>query len=361
MPFVAGSAQRVAESYGATNAAQQGVFNQAWQRLNSLRGERAAEAQALAQQIGAPVPLDGLFTEAIDVERGAFVPEAAGELLKASTIGQAGVQQAEAFAGRVFPLKQARMHREIKNYYRDQITDLRKNIASLKSMKPGLVNERLRQRQLEDYEMRLNRAEALFQREQTKRGLALEERRLKLQQAELNEQKRQANIGVSEAAKDRKLRTQLSKGDKKMANRTYVNQQKQNIVTAVNSLVSPTKERVKEKRSGWIENPDTGQLEFKSWDEYYNTGPDAVRNPVKLLNSVLATLGIQPGQKELYNFAVSQVIQSLRVAGVGGIPKDPKKWAKWWKDRQVRSRTKAATKPYPGLNKGFGGREGGGR
>jgi len=351
MPFVAGSAQRVAEQYGATNAAQAQIFTQAWERLNSLRGQRASEAQALAQQIGAPIPLDGLMTQGITNEMGAFIPEAAGELLKASTIGQAGVQQAEAFAGRVMPLKQARMTREVKNYYRDQITDLRKQIASIKAMKPGMVNERLRARQLEDYEMRLARAESLFQREQTKRSLKLEEKRLAAQLEEIRGNQaiaiRDQNIGVQEAAKDRKL----TKQQRQTGDRTYVNQQKQNIVQYVNALAGGGSNDVDRKVAEWVENPDTGQLEFKTYTRTETINTKGIRNPNQLLNQVLAQLGIKPGQKELYGFAVQQVVQTLRAAGLKGTPNDPKQWAKWWKTRQDRLKRAAAAAgmrpPYP--------------
>lgn len=357
MPFVAGSAQRVAETYGATNAAQASVFNQAWERLNSLRGERAAQAQALAQQIGAPVPLDNMFTQAIDIERGAFVPEAAGQLLASSTIGQAGVQEAEAFAGRVMPLKQARMTAEVHSYYRDQISDLRKQIAAIKSMRPGLINERLRQRQLEDYQMRLDRAEALFARQQTKASLALEQKRLRLQQQELAEQKRQANLGVSEnakdrahdsaeAAKNRKFRANQSAQEKKIANRTYVNNSKQNIVGLTMALAGGGATEYKDFKT-LVRNPD-GTVDSVT-ETRALPGAQPIRNPLALLEKTLATAGIKKGQKELYNFAVAQVIRALQANGVRGIPNDPKKWGKWWKDRQrgFANRGKRHGNPFP--------------
>lgn len=361
MPYVAGSAQRVAQQYGATNAAQASIFDQAWQRLNGLRGERASEAQALAQQIGAPVPLEGLFTQALDIERGAFVPEAAGELLKASTIGQAGVQQAEAFAGRVFPLKQARMHREVKNYYRDQITDLKKQITALRGMKPGLINERLRQRQLEDYEMRLARAESLFQREQTKRSLALEERRLELQERELTEVTRSNKAGEALTKRGQNL----SAKQREAGNATYVNQQKQNIVSAVNGLAAGSKQPVDRKMAEWRYvdaatgeelQPGTpgGKWELHKWTQTVDVGPNPIRNPNQLLTQTLAALGISKGQKVLYNFAVQQVVRALRAQGLSGIPDDPSKWNSWWKARQRRQQINQgrSTNPrgVPGTN-----------
>jgi len=335
MPFVAGSAQRVAEQYGATNKAQASIFDQAWQRLNSLRGERAAEAQALAQQIGAPVPLDAMMTKGITSEMGNFVPEAAGELLKASTIGQAGVQQAEAFAGRVMPLMQARQTREVKNYYRDQITDLKKQITTLKSMKPGLVNERLRARQLEDYEMRLARAEALFSREQTKRSLKLEEKRLAAQLEEIRGNQKLAKKELTqrknESDRDFALRLRQQNMDaatRKANNNSYVNAQKQNIVTLSNALARPGAQQIEEKVL--IRQPD-GTLSSETVTKTIKG--QQLRNPTVLLNAILAQSGVTRGQKELYGFAVKQVIAVLKTMGLNP-PADPKKWASWWKKRQ---------------------------
>jgi hypothetical protein len=351
MPFVAGSAQRVAEQYGATNLAQQSVFEQAWARLNGLRAEGAAEAQALAQQIGAPIPLDSLFTKGTTQEMGAFVPEAAGELLKASTIGQAGVQQAEAFAGRVMPLVQSRQTREVRNYYRDQITDLKKQITTIKSMKPGLVNERLRQRQLEDYEMKLARAEALFSREQTKRSLALEEKRLKAQLEEIrgnqklakNELKQRKN----ESDRDFALRVRQQNMDaqtKQANNRSYVNAQKQNIVALSNAIAKPGAQQIEENIL--VRQPD-GTLSSEKVTR--TVKGQALRNPTALLNQIMAQTGITKGQKELYGFAVKQVIQVLKTMGLNP-PADPKKWSAWWKGRQRRLSAQDNPRGVPGAN-----------
>jgi hypothetical protein len=368
MPFVAGSAERVAASYGATNAAQVSIFNQAWARLNSLRGEGAADAQALAQQLGAPLPIDA-FTKGTTGEMGVFVPEAAGELLKASTIGQAGVQEAEAFAGRVWPLKQARMQQQTRQYYRDQISALRRQIASIKATAPGMISSRLRERQIQDYEMQLAKYEANFNRWSTQQNLKLEEKRLaqqrkeaetarkqgaralNMEQQRINQQKRE----LAESTRANKAgegleqqRINVSKAQSKVGNATYINQQKQNITQVVNGLSSPGPNLVDVKTGQWVDTDFDGKADkWVSATTTRNLAGAAVRNPQQLLSKTLAQLGIKPGQKVLYNFAVAQVILTLKSLGMTKIPDDPKKWPSWWKKRQAKLNPQSPLRKYP--------------
>ncbi len=326
LPFVQGSAQRVAEAYGASTEAQKSIFNQAWMRMNELRSQRAGEAQALAQQLGAPIPID-MFTKGVDLERSVFVPEAAGELLKATGLAQAGVQEAEAFAGRVFPLKQARMYRETRNYYQDKIWELKKQIASIKGMKKGMVNERLRQRQLEDYQMRLDRAQAQFQEWSTKQSLKLEQKRLN---AQLEEIRGNLKLGADELAlKKAEAKT------KQNLQQQYVAAKKEQLIQFSGGMFSPEAKLTDVKTITPKYDPITGkQTGWQSLTETRNLGGQGFRNPAHLLNAILAAAGVSKNQKALYNFAIAQTIRTFRAAGLN-IPNDPSKWGDWWKKRQA--------------------------
>ena len=57
LPFVKGSAERVQTSFDSALGAERSIFSEANARMSQIRAQRAAEAQALAQQIGGPVPL----------------------------------------------------------------------------------------------------------------------------------------------------------------------------------------------------------------------------------------------------------------------------------------------------------------
>jgi hypothetical protein len=151
--------------------------------------------------------------------------------------------------------------------------------------------------------------------------LELEEQRLALQAEEIR-----GNQALGWAG--------LSADQKKHGNRTYVNQQKQNIVALSNALYNPAKERVPVKRGAWVERPDApGVYEWHTTTEYVTTGPSPVRNPNKLLKSLMSQLGFGANQKVLYNFAIAQIIRVYATAGIQ-LPRDPKKWASWWQKRQ---------------------------
>ena len=330
MPFVQGSAERVAAAYGASSQAQTSIFNQAYQRLNALRGERAAEAQALAQQLGAPIPLDQ-FTAAFDIERSVAAPEFGGELLKSQGLAQAGVQQAEAFAGRVFPLKQARLTQETHNFYRDKIFELKQQVAAIKGMRKGMINERLRTRLLEDYEMKLARSQASFDRFNAKKALDLEQKRI---DAQLEEIRGSYDLGKKGLAQDKA-------NNKKQANlnkQQYLVAKKQSIVELTNAMLLSGPQEVDRHVIVWETDPITGKKTARSVIETQQIQPPGVQNPDKLLNWLMAKTGINKKDKILYNYAIAQVIRSYKARGMTGIPTDPSKWTSWWKKRMAKKK-----------------------
>jgi hypothetical protein len=140
MPYVAGSAQRVGQAYGGALSAEQQIFQAAGQRMNQLKQSQAAEAQQLAQQMGGPVAT-GDFTKAMEPYESVMGSQAAGSMLHTLGMGQAGVQEAEQFAGQVFPALQTEQVANSDNFYKNQIKDLQNQIDANLSGKSALVGK----------------------------------------------------------------------------------------------------------------------------------------------------------------------------------------------------------------------------
>jgi hypothetical protein len=95
----------------------------------------------MAQQTGGPISA-GQFQEALAPYQQAFPSVQAGGLLNALGMAQAGSQQAQAFAGQVFPAMQTEQQAQVRNFYQDKINTAQDNIAQLESGKAGLVNDK---------------------------------------------------------------------------------------------------------------------------------------------------------------------------------------------------------------------------
>lgn len=158
-PFVNQSTAQLAAQYNRSVESEKQIQVAAQQRLNQLHQQRAADAQALAQQIGGPVPLD-MFLNPVDVENSLFAAEGANSLMYSGMLRDVGIAEAEAFSGRVFPLLRAEKTQEVKNYFRDQIKELESQIAAIKGTKKGMINERFRDRLVEERTFRLEKLKA---------------------------------------------------------------------------------------------------------------------------------------------------------------------------------------------------------
>ena len=374
MPFVQGSAERVASQYGATTAAQQGIFNQAYQRMNDLRGQRAAEAQALAQQIGAPVPLDS-YTQGLDIERQVFAPESAGDLLHGQGLAQAGVQEAEAFAGKVFPLHQVRMQNETHQYFRDKIWELNQQIANIKSQSSSIISKEFKDRQLQYYQLQLDRTQLLydqwkskqdvkfrqkefaltkrqqlkaekqqkFENVMTKKGFLLEKQRFNAQKLQFAQQ-----MGLSMKELDAKIANDKwarTHGATQLADKQRYLQKVDQITSVTDSLltgVAPTYKTIKVKDA-------YGNEKIKTVIDTPGTPGIGAAGPMKVLRTLMAKVGIsQKSNPRLYRQAVQQVISSYQAAGYTSIGSDPSKWKQWWKNRTQRGNVQMGPPAPPG-------------
>lgn len=185
-PYVSGAAQNVANSYDQAFTAAQGIFNAATQHLNEFKQSRAQEAQALAQKIGGPVSV-GEFTAGVLPQMEQLAMTAPNSLLHMLGNAQAGVQEANAFSGRVFPLVRTEAEANARNTFESNIKDLNSQIDALEGSKQGEINGRVndlltseRQFQLNQNQLGLDKLKAGRDWQATLRSLKNDDARLAL-------------------------------------------------------------------------------------------------------------------------------------------------------------------------------------
>jgi len=195
MPYVQGSAQQVQAGHAAAQEAETNIFSQANQNLANLARQRATEAQTLAQQIGGPVA-SGQFTEGVTPNQQYLAQTGSGALLHSLALGEAGNQEAQAFAGKVFPLVQTEQQAQLTNYFNKQKSDIQAQIDQLKGSKTGLVNARMtdlqqkeRDYQLQVAQQNLDKVKTAHDWTATKRTLHNDDQRLAIAQREAADQR----------------------------------------------------------------------------------------------------------------------------------------------------------------------------
>lgn len=188
LPYVQGSAQQVQGSYDTALGAESQIMNAAMTRLNQLKQQRAQDAQTMAQQIGGPVAL-GEFTAGLDDQGSLLANLSAGQLLHTLGYAQAGVQEAQAFAGKVFPLVQTEQVAQSKAHYQDLIDAAQKNIDQIKAQKGDLVNQRVdaltaqnQQYAIQVAQQKLDSLKAAHDWAATKHQLTNDDKRVKMAQ-----------------------------------------------------------------------------------------------------------------------------------------------------------------------------------
>jgi hypothetical protein len=198
LPYSEAAAQNLQGAYTTAEGQQMAIFQAANQQMNDLANSRAQEAQSLAQQMGGPVAV-GEFTSSMGYEPQALANLGAGQMLHTLGYGLADVGYANAFAGRVLPLVQTEQTAQAKQYYENQITDLQKQIATIKATKGTLTNSKLadlmtqeRTFQLQKAQQALDKIKASHDWQATRRTLAQEDKRIKITQNQWKLQESQA-------------------------------------------------------------------------------------------------------------------------------------------------------------------------
>lgn len=187
-PYVSQAANKVGESWQQATAGQSQIFDSAQQRLAALKQGRAAEAQAIAQEIGGPVGMTEFMKATAGAEEA--LPMVTGNsLLHGLGMAEAGTQEAQAFAGKVFPALRVETQAKARNFYEDQIKTAEQQIASIKSGAKGKQNERYNELLTAERTYAQGQATLGLQKTQaahdwvaTKAGIAQENKRIQMAQ-----------------------------------------------------------------------------------------------------------------------------------------------------------------------------------
>jgi hypothetical protein len=142
MPYIQHSADQVGQFNKDALSMEQSVFQAAGSRMSSMQQDQAAEAQKLAQQMGGPVAT-GEFTEGLQPFSDALPGAQATNMLEGLGIASAGNQEAQQFAGQVFPALMTEEQAKSKGYFEDQIKTLRDQITQNASGKSALIGSTL--------------------------------------------------------------------------------------------------------------------------------------------------------------------------------------------------------------------------
>lgn len=191
LPYVQGSAQRVRSSYDQSIAQERSIFATAAARLGQIRGQRAAEAQAMAQQVGGPVNVDD-FLSPLNTSMTEMPHAEAGSMLHALGLSQLGVTEAEAFAGKVFPLLQTEQAAQIRNQFQARINAAQAEIDRIKASAPGRETTRLNDLLVREREYTLQKQQAALDRLKADRDWRLAN--LQLQQQKVQNANDRANL-----------------------------------------------------------------------------------------------------------------------------------------------------------------------
>jgi hypothetical protein len=188
MPYVAGAAQNVQGAYGQAEAAQADILAAAQTKLSQLKQSRAQEAQALAQEMGGPVSM-GEFTAGLDDQASLLASLSAGEQMHTNQYGLADVSEANAFAGRVFPLVQTEQTAKARQFFEDQKKTIQDQISSLKGQRGSKINSAYNDLLTKEREFALQKTQEALDKTKaqhdwlaTQRTLKNDDARLKLAQ-----------------------------------------------------------------------------------------------------------------------------------------------------------------------------------
>jgi hypothetical protein len=198
LPHVDAAAEAVQGAWNTAQNQQAQIFSAASTRLNDLRQTRAQEAQAMAQKIGGPVSV-GEFTEAVDPSIGSLAALGAGAQLNTNLYAQAGVQEANAWAGKVFPLIQTEETAKARGKFEEDIKELEKQITAIKGAKSSKVNAKISDMLVKEREYALGKAEQGLNKTKadrdwkaTLRTLKNDETRLRIAEEELKLRREEA-------------------------------------------------------------------------------------------------------------------------------------------------------------------------
>ena len=220
-PVVQQAATSVTQAYNEATAQEQSVFANAQAQIQANRGNRAADAQAMAQLTGGPVAI-GDWTQPWDNASTDLAQLGAGQQLHTLAYAQAGEQQAQQFAGQVFPLIRTEQMASARNTFEEQIREYQEQITALKSQRGAQVNKRYNELRTQELEYGLSRATYQLQKLDSQRDYNFKVKEAKAQKVEADRQykmdRQQLDHQIAKDRNDYQLQKRaLGQDDKRIA------------------------------------------------------------------------------------------------------------------------------------------------
>ena len=187
MPYAQNAAKFVGDYYNSALAREQGIYEQAQGRLSMIRGQRAAEAQHMAQQTGGPVNVES-FLAPLNTSMVELPNAQQNTLFHSNMLAQGGVQEAEAWAGRVFPMIRVEQETQLRNEFQAKIDAYQKEIDRIKASATGREKTRLEELQEKEREYKLEQARLALDRLKADRDWRVSQQNQKVTLAQLRNQ-----------------------------------------------------------------------------------------------------------------------------------------------------------------------------
>lgn len=219
-PTVTDSAGRVADSYAAAEANQKSIFDQAQSQLSQLQQGRASEAQRMAQELGAPVAV-GDFTRPFDNAQTDLTYLGAGQQLHTLAYAQAGTQQAETFAGQVFPVMRTEAETQVRRQFAEEIKTLQDQLTAVKSQRGAQVNARYSEMRQNELQYRIQVVQQQQARLDSQRNYNLQVKNAKSARIDANRQYHLDNQQLQLDVKKRLDALAQTHYDEKLADKTF--------------------------------------------------------------------------------------------------------------------------------------------
>jgi hypothetical protein len=163
MPYAQNAAKFVGDYYDASIARENNIYEQAQGRLSMIRAQRAAEAQQFAQQTGGPVNVEA-FLAPLNTSMVELPNAMQNTLFHSNMLAQGGVQEAEAWAGRVFPMIRVEQEQQLRAEFQARIDAAQKEIDRIKAEASTREQTRLEELQQQEREYKLEQARLALDR-----------------------------------------------------------------------------------------------------------------------------------------------------------------------------------------------------
>jgi len=223
-PVVQQAATAVQTSYDQAMGQEHSLFATAQSQLQALRGNRAADAQAMAQQTGGPVAI-GDWTQPFDNAATDLTQLGAGQQLHTLAYAQAGEQQAQQFSGQVFPLVRTEQMAASRNTFEEQIRGYQDQITALKAQKGAQVNKRYNELRTQELEYGLKQAQFNLDKIDSQRNYNLEVKKAKTDKAnaqkDYNLRKQDLALTKKKNEDDLKIALKLAGNNKRQTDLAY--------------------------------------------------------------------------------------------------------------------------------------------